>query len=193
MTLASMTGSHSMPTTNDLAIDLVEVGAWLWKQHKFRPKYQLRSLTNTAIELLGDRHKQYNLRPDYLLGMEDTLSALAKVDRQRMSIAGLQFVRSRRVSNWWINPTEIAHLCARSAIVSVLRHFTGSPSDLSSGLHEIHVAELGLGMDGLLYTLNQTGDVEAFQQFAVSWSQDIAEHERFLMRGALSTGSANGA
>jgi len=166
--------------TNDLAIDLVEVGAWLWKEYKYRPRYQLRSLTDATVELLGDRYRQYNLRSDYLLGMENALSALALVEHQRLSIAGLSFMRSHRVSRWWNNPSEIAHLCARSTIVSVLRHFTGSASDRASGLHQIRVAELGIGMDGLLHVLGQIGHIQEFQNFAVSWSQDIAEHERFL-------------
>ena len=175
-----MTKSQAVPAPDDLAIDLVEVGRWLFEEHKFRPRYQLRSLVNTTVELLGDRYKQFNLRPDYLSGIEGALAALALVERQRLTIAGLQFVRNSRVSRWWSEPSKTARLCARSTIVSVLRHFTGSASDKSSGVHQIHIAELGLGMDGLLLALDQAGNIDEFKKFMVSWSQDISEHQRFL-------------
>lgn len=182
--LATMSESLDVPITDDLAIDLVEAGAWLWKECKPRPRYELDSLVSTAAELLGARYRQYNLRPEYLLGVENTLSAMALVERQRLCLAKLHFVRSNKVSSRWDSPSEVAHLCARSAIVSVLRHFTGSASDRVSGLHQIHRYELGIGMDGLLHSLDQTGHVSKFQRFAVSWSQDIAEHERFLKQSA---------
>lgn len=43
-------------------------------------------------------------------------------------------------------------------------------------------------MDGLLYSLYLTGHTGEFQRFALSWSQDIAEHERFLKQVAAHDG-----
>lgn len=183
-----MTNVQPMQMTDDLAIDLVEAGAWLWKEAKPRPCYKLDSLLSTAVELLSDRYRQYNLHAEYLRGVESTLSALALVERERLNFAGLHFIRARRISNQWSHPAETARLCARSAIVSVLRHFTGSASDRVSGLHQIHRGELGIGMDGLLYSLYLTGHTGEFQRFALSWSQDIAEHERFLKQVAAHDG-----
>lgn len=183
VTLAAMNQSQEKPEPDDLAIDLVEAGHWLWEKHKFRPRYQLRSVLHTTVELLGDRYKQFNLSPDYLSGVENTLTAAALIERQRVTLLGVQILKSSTVSRWWPEPSKTARLCARSAIVSVLRHFTGSAVDKTSGLHGIHVAELGLGMDGMLSALDQAGNTDEFTDFAVSWSQDISDHRKFLMQG----------
>ena len=163
-----------------LAIDLVEAGSWLHKEFKFKPRYKLRSLLRTAVELLGERHRQYGLATDYLSGVKDTLAALALVERKALVIFGLCLLRHSRVSRDWTRPSEVAGLCARSAIISVLRHLTGSAVEDTSNLRQILVAEAGLGLDGVLGELDLNGNVEYFSKFHMSWTRDLEEHHRFL-------------
>ena len=168
------------PGVDDLAIDLAEAGHWLRTEFKFRPRYELPSLVRTSVELLGDRHKQYGLSHDYINGIEGTLAALVLVEHKRTSIAGLCFVRDHTVSRYWSRPDETATLCARSVIVSVLRHFTGSAVESTSGMRQILIAEIGMGLDGVLGEIDLNGNADYFEKFFLAWSKDISDHRRFL-------------
>ena len=164
----------------DLAIDLVSAGQWLHKEHRFRPRYYLPSVVKATVALLGDRIRQYALSPEYLRGIEDVLSTLALIERKKVRLGSLQLVRQEAVAEHWREPRATARLCARSAIVSVLRHFTGSAVELTSGGRGILVADTELGMDGLIDLIDGSGHVRLLSDYFVSWTEDMSAHRKFL-------------
>jgi len=166
--------------SHDLSLDLVELGNWLHQEFRFRPTNQLRSAVAVTVELIGNRYRQYGLTNEYLTGICETLSSLVLIDRKRITFCGISFLGNSRVSRYWREPKETADLIARSLILSVLRHLSGSAVEFTSGLRGILIAEIGLGLDGLLRQLDLRGNVDEFERFALSWSQDINDHKKFL-------------
>ena len=158
--------------TDDLAVDLVEAGRWLSDEHKARPKHQLRALVDSSVELFG--RNRYALKREEIHGAERAFEALARSERTLFRVSGISFIGDRRVSfkHHWNAP--FAGLCARSSIVSVLKHFDGSTVESTSGLRQIMIYEMGLGLDYVVGEYHLNGHVGWFKKFFLSWQSELS-------------------
>lgn len=164
-----------------LAIDLIDAGRAFSGKHRLKTDYKLNRLARLTVDALGQRADQFKIeKNEWLSQLEYFLVSVVEREQKVFSILGLKIQLDSFIANDWRYDKQKTRLLVRSTIVSVLRHFTGSPVEWTSGLREILFFEMNVGLDALVFSLKQGGVGSDLRPFFVNYTADCHQHIQHL-------------